>query len=381
MQLAAGGDKDMALFHPSYFPVPGPDYTNFTFHPQPFVPQWPSMLPVYTKPAPRKSSSAGGRALSSPRRTLTDQDRRAMCEYAREHPDCKQTDIGALFGVERSTVSKVLRLKDKYLKEDDKENDSRDAKPSKRAKAHSPKGSSLFKTWNTKQKKGTATPAREVGYAKSSEHTLTLITTSEVSEMFSSDGDERFQQTYSVSTDPHAAPESRCESLAPSPSQFYPYPQPNDPYICSQPSVPMREVPPTEEVDPLTTWIDGKLAAQDNMMALPQDSTCFPPSLPEAPFELDESLDATLIDPTLHSATANMSQITLSQSQQPTFAAQIVSPDVMSHRQMPSERTAQDALNALDCLHSFFKQNSIGLDFEESVLLGRMKDRVHERAK
>ncbi|KAK4953485.1 hypothetical protein LTR66_013643, partial [Elasticomyces elasticus] len=67
------------------------------------------MLPV------RKTSTGG----STPRRTLTDEDRRQMCLYHEENKTAKQTDIGALFGVERSTVSKVLRQKEKYLNPDD----------------------------------------------------------------------------------------------------------------------------------------------------------------------------------------------------------------------------------------------------------------------
>ncbi|KAI0997313.1 hypothetical protein K3495_g10873 [Podosphaera aphanis] len=55
--------------------------------------------------------SGGG----SPRKTLTDNDRRLMCEYHEKNPNIKQTEIGALFGVERSTVSKVLRQREKYL--------------------------------------------------------------------------------------------------------------------------------------------------------------------------------------------------------------------------------------------------------------------------
>jgi hypothetical protein len=42
-----------------------------------------------------------------------------MCLYHEEHPTVKQTEIGAMFGVERSTVSKVLRQKEKYLYQDD----------------------------------------------------------------------------------------------------------------------------------------------------------------------------------------------------------------------------------------------------------------------
>jgi len=52
-----------------------------------------------------------------------------MCQYAEDHPGVKQTDIGARFGVERSTVSKVLRHKEKYLGQED-----RSSSPIKRTK-------------------------------------------------------------------------------------------------------------------------------------------------------------------------------------------------------------------------------------------------------
>ncbi|KAI4211311.1 MAG: hypothetical protein LQ351_005866 [Letrouitia transgressa] len=108
------------------------------------VPQWPSQLtnpsepdthppaqvqlrtprpiaPVTTIP-PVQSAPPAPVPIPAPptgRRTLTDQDRRRMCQYHDEHPSIKQTEIGSLFGVERSTVSKVLRQKDKYLHPDD----------------------------------------------------------------------------------------------------------------------------------------------------------------------------------------------------------------------------------------------------------------------
>ncbi|MCJ1317733.1 hypothetical protein MMC15_003060 [Xylographa vitiligo] len=66
-------------------------------------------LPPLTTPTPTPSA----------RRKLTDQDRRRMCQYHDGNPTVKQTEIGAMFGVERSTVSKVLRNKDKYLFLDD----------------------------------------------------------------------------------------------------------------------------------------------------------------------------------------------------------------------------------------------------------------------
>ncbi|PGH17335.1 hypothetical protein AJ79_01219 [Helicocarpus griseus UAMH5409] len=88
--------------------------TQSTFPPVPLPPMpmsVPTLHPIHTAPI---SSSA-----PTPRRTLTDTDRRRMCQYHEENPHVKQTDIGAMFGVERSTVSKVLRQKEKYLYPDD----------------------------------------------------------------------------------------------------------------------------------------------------------------------------------------------------------------------------------------------------------------------
>jgi transposase-like protein len=52
------------------------------------------------------------------RKTLSNEQKRAMCQYHQDHPHARQADIGQKFGVERSTVSKVLRQKDQYLKPD-----------------------------------------------------------------------------------------------------------------------------------------------------------------------------------------------------------------------------------------------------------------------
>lgn len=82
---------------------------------QPLVmPQWPSMLnsqphstyqPMYPQPVqPIQPMSIGplatpvsatsSRSTSTPRKTLTDLDRKRMCQYAEEHPNSKQTEIG-----------------------------------------------------------------------------------------------------------------------------------------------------------------------------------------------------------------------------------------------------------------------------------------------
>ncbi|KAJ5042798.1 uncharacterized protein L3040_004191 [Drepanopeziza brunnea f. sp. 'multigermtubi'] len=110
----------------------------------PSHPTWPSMLTnpaTYPTPpvaipatAPPLSKGNGKKlpaihAAPTPRKTLTDSDRRRMCQYHEENPTIKQTDIGAMFGVERSTVSKVLRQKEKFLFPED-----RNLSPVKRAK-------------------------------------------------------------------------------------------------------------------------------------------------------------------------------------------------------------------------------------------------------
>ncbi|KAG6011631.1 hypothetical protein E4U43_008209 [Claviceps pusilla] len=50
------------------------------------------------------------------RKTLTTEQKRRMCQFHEDHPGTRQADIGREFGVERSTVSKVLRKKDQFLK-------------------------------------------------------------------------------------------------------------------------------------------------------------------------------------------------------------------------------------------------------------------------
>ena len=79
----------------------------------PSNPTWPSMLtnpnsysnqPVAIPPvpAPLKTTKVTPlHAPSGPRKTLTDDDRRRMCQYHEDNPHVKQTEIGAMFGVER----------------------------------------------------------------------------------------------------------------------------------------------------------------------------------------------------------------------------------------------------------------------------------------
>ncbi|KAF3931062.1 hypothetical protein ABW20_dc0105308 [Dactylellina cionopaga] len=117
---------------PSYRLPTGGGATSHSFYTT--FPQWPvastaqPMEPITAVTIPSATSTAAtGRRTSvssnhgtgSSRRTLTDADRRRMCLYHEQHPHVKQTEIGAMFGVERSTVSKVLRQREKYLYPDD----------------------------------------------------------------------------------------------------------------------------------------------------------------------------------------------------------------------------------------------------------------------
>ncbi|CAG5190106.1 uncharacterized protein ALTATR162_LOCUS12132 [Alternaria atra] len=124
--------------HPPHQTHPTPRTTHPQLQPliMPQMPQWPSMLtsqstyraslfpsaPPPITPASAtlvSASSTHSPNSSKPRKTLTNSERRRMCQYHEENPTVNQTEIGAMFGVERSTVSKVLRQKEKYLYQDD----------------------------------------------------------------------------------------------------------------------------------------------------------------------------------------------------------------------------------------------------------------------
>lgn len=68
-------------------------------------PTWPSMLtnpagsyqaplPIPPAPAPLKTIKLPSLQTSTPRKTLTDDDRRRMCQYHESHPNTKQIEIG-----------------------------------------------------------------------------------------------------------------------------------------------------------------------------------------------------------------------------------------------------------------------------------------------
>ncbi|KAM0789671.1 hypothetical protein ACM66B_006533 [Microbotryomycetes sp. NB124-2] len=71
--------------------------------------------------ASRSARPSLSRRLSSPAKSsrvskkLTDLDRKAICLFRESNPTVKQDDIGVHFGIERSTVSKILKNKLKWL--------------------------------------------------------------------------------------------------------------------------------------------------------------------------------------------------------------------------------------------------------------------------
>ena len=68
----------------------------------------------------RLSLTAGANVLAitptaKQKKRLVNRERKEICEYFLAHPNARQEDIAALYGVERSTVSKILKHKDKWL--------------------------------------------------------------------------------------------------------------------------------------------------------------------------------------------------------------------------------------------------------------------------
>lgn len=69
--------------------------------------------------APDATASSVIKGKAKHRKTkLDDQARKAICEYKLIHPSARQHDIAKEFNVERSTVSKILKQSEKWLKVD-----------------------------------------------------------------------------------------------------------------------------------------------------------------------------------------------------------------------------------------------------------------------
>lgn len=88
--------QQLAPLHPLITMAPWPSmltsHSQATYSP-PVVPTAPLATPLSASTASTVTpvTTTGG---STPRRTLTDDDRRRMCEYHESHPGVKQTEIG-----------------------------------------------------------------------------------------------------------------------------------------------------------------------------------------------------------------------------------------------------------------------------------------------
>ncbi|KAH0830892.1 hypothetical protein FOPE_02000 [Fonsecaea pedrosoi] len=117
----------------------------------------PSILPAAPMQTPLSAGSTSDMTPTSAktntsRRKLTDEERRQMCIEAEQNPTMKQTQIGAKFNVERSTVSKILRQRDKYMNPQSKEES---VSPIKKNKAKLPDFEKTLTNWvKNQQKKG-----------------------------------------------------------------------------------------------------------------------------------------------------------------------------------------------------------------------------------
>ncbi|KAG7443102.1 CenpB-DNA-bind-domain-containing protein [Guyanagaster necrorhizus] len=56
-----------------------------------------------------------GKTQKQRKQRLFNVDRKAICQYHRQHPDARQEDIASRYGVERSTISKILKHRVKWL--------------------------------------------------------------------------------------------------------------------------------------------------------------------------------------------------------------------------------------------------------------------------
>ncbi|QBZ54329.1 hypothetical protein PoMZ_10025, partial [Pyricularia oryzae] len=96
----------------TYPPLPS-TWSNFVSLPNPSSPPVPSpLLSTNSIEIPKSPTSGTPRKR---RTTLTDETRREICRLYENDQTLKQAEIAGRFGIKRSTVSKVLRDKNKFL--------------------------------------------------------------------------------------------------------------------------------------------------------------------------------------------------------------------------------------------------------------------------
>lgn len=67
------------------------------------------------RPRPPLSSGNSFPTTSKPKKRLVNRERKEICQFYIDNPTVRQEDIAARWGVERSTVSKILKHKNKWL--------------------------------------------------------------------------------------------------------------------------------------------------------------------------------------------------------------------------------------------------------------------------
>ncbi|KLO04611.1 hypothetical protein SCHPADRAFT_947579 [Schizopora paradoxa] len=109
-----------ASYPPSLF---GTGFNPYTTYGTPSVmmntPSYGSLLPtpILSRHHPYLLSRSRGYLHETPMRRgrLTNRERKEICEYALKHPGIRQEFIGSKFGIDRSTVSKVIKGQAKWL--------------------------------------------------------------------------------------------------------------------------------------------------------------------------------------------------------------------------------------------------------------------------
>ena len=103
-----------------YSPYPGPSQPVYSYahrsrqrSDSSYDQRGPSPAPSST--SHQSDSTKSRHPLKHTKHRLRDADRKNICLYHLSHPHARQEDIGAVFGVERSTISKILKEKDKWL--------------------------------------------------------------------------------------------------------------------------------------------------------------------------------------------------------------------------------------------------------------------------
>ncbi|KAK0989545.1 hypothetical protein LTR91_009189 [Friedmanniomyces endolithicus] len=197
---------------------------------QPLImPQWPSMLnnqshstfpPMFPQPVqPIQPVTLGAlqtpvsavsiRPSPTPRKTLTDADRKRMCQYAEDNQNAKQTEIGAVFGVERRYKAIHYCLESLASKGEIPIAGRGSRSPIKRAKGRSPDLERTLANWAKNQERKGLPLTDEVIREKAQAFASTT-TTPENQQLWNSSWIEKFKQKNNL-----LGARSRKSSLAP----------------------------------------------------------------------------------------------------------------------------------------------------------------------